>query len=39
MLGAVLTVVNQYFGQNMYVQMVIALSTALGVVSIPNKKS
>lgn len=39
MLGAILTVVNQYFGQNMYVQMAIALATAFGVVSVPNKKS
>lgn len=35
-LGAVLTVVNQYFGMNPVVQFVIAILTALGVYHASN---
>jgi len=38
MLGAVATVVNQYFGMHPVVQFVIAMLTALGVYQVTNTK-
>lgn len=37
LLGAVLTVVVQFYGDNSTVQIVVALLTALGVHIVPNK--
>lgn len=39
LLGAVITVAIQFYGTNKYVQMAVALVTALGVYSLPNAKS
>lgn len=39
LLGAVLTVVAQYFADNQVVSIVVALAGALGVAVVPNKKS
>ena len=38
LLGAVLTTVVQFYGDNTYVVMVVALLTALGVYQVPNKE-
>lgn len=38
LLGAILTVVVQYYGDNTYVVMVTSLLTALGVYQVPNKE-
>lgn len=37
LLGAVLTVVVQFYGDSNYVQIVVAILTALGVYQVPNK--
>lgn len=37
-LGAVLAVVVQFYGDNVYVQGAVAILTALGVYSVPNRK-
>lgn len=37
LLGAVLTVVVQHFGDQSAVQVVVAILTALGVYQVPNK--
>ena len=37
LLGAVLTVAVQFYGNNATVQIVVSVLTALGVYSIPNK--
>ena len=39
LLGAAITVVVQYYGSNVFVQMVVSLLTALGVYTVPNKKA
>jgi hypothetical protein len=39
LLGAALTTVSQFYGNNPYVAMVLTLLTALGVYSTPNKVS
>lgn len=39
LLGAILTTVTQFYGNNTYVVMVVTLATALGVYSVPNKAS
>ena len=37
LLGAVITTVVQFYGDNTYVVMVVAILTALGVYQVPNK--
>jgi FtsH-binding integral membrane protein len=39
LLGAVITVVVQYYGKNQVVQLAVSLLTALGVYVAPNKAS
>lgn len=38
LLGAILTVVAQFYGSNPYVAMILSVLAALGVFVIPNKK-
>ena len=38
LLGAVITTVLQFYGDNNYVQIAVALLTALGVYRVPNTK-
>lgn len=37
LLGAVLTTVSQFYGDNPYVALVLTVLTALGVYQVPNK--
>lgn len=39
LLGAVLTVIVQFYGGNQYVQIVVTLLSAAGVYAAPNKKA
>lgn len=39
LLGAVLTTVVQFYGDNPYVTLVVTLLTAVGVYHAPNKKA
>lgn len=38
LLGAAITVVMQYYGDNNTVQIVVSVLTALGVYQVPNEK-
>lgn len=39
LLGAVLSTIAQFYGDNPYIVMVITVLTALGVYQVPNKRS
>lgn len=39
LLGAVLTTIAQFYGDNTYVVMILSLLTALGVYQVPNKRA